>query len=422
MTGYTLTCPVCNKEFSDSYTLTCPDGCQGLIRAKYAARQITLHDAPGVFKYMDWLPVTGVLRTRAEPVCFKSEGLARALGLSDLWIVFSGYWPEVGAFAVSGSFKEFEAFPTMQRLSERTKGIIQVSSAGNTGRAFAEVSAETCQPVIIVVPESARDRIFTTSPAHDILLITISGDYTDAINLGSRICTLPGIFPEGGAKNVARRDGMGTVMLAGTLAMGTLPDWYLQAVGSGTGGIAAYEASLRLIADGRFGTRMPRLLLFQNEPFIPMVRAWQEKRREIKDEDMPDAEQAISQVYSDVLTNRTPPYGIVGGVFDTLIATNGLMAGVSSADAQEAGKLFSSSEGIDPDPAAAVCVAGLMRAVRSGVIKPDEKILLNITGGGYARGRKDLPRFVKAPDIMVSKETPFEKISAKVQEWMRYYA
>ena len=153
-------------------------------------------------------------------------------------------------------------------------------------------------------------------------------------------------------------------MLAGTLAMGTLPDWYLQAVGSGTGGIAAYEASLRLIADGRFGTRMPRLLLFQNEPFIPMVRAWQEKRREIKDEDMPDAEQAISQVYSDVLTNRTPPYGIVGGVFDTLIATNGLMAGVSSADAQEAGKLFSSSEGIDRHPAAAVCVAGLNRAVR----------------------------------------------------------
>ena len=422
MTGYTLICPVCNKEFSDSYTLTCPDGCQGLIRAKYSAKQITLHDAPGVFRYKDWLPVISSLPTRAEPVCFKSEGLARALGLSDLWIVFSGYWPEGGAFAVSGSFKEFEAFPTMQRLSERTKGIILVSSAGNTGRAFAEVSAETGQPVIIVVPESARERIFTTKQADDILLITISGDYTDAINLGNKICTIPGIFPEGGAKNVARRDGMGTVMLAGTLRMGTLPDWYLQAVGSGTGGIAAYEASLRLIADGRFGTTMPRLLLFQNEPFIPMVRAWQERRREIRDEDMPNAEYAISQVFSDVLTNRIPPYGIAGGVFDTLIATNGLMTGVSSADAQNAGKLFSSSEGIDPDPAAAVCVAGLIGAVRSGVIQPDEKILLNITGGGYARGRKDLPRFVKEPDIMVSKETPFEKISAAVQEWMRYYA
>jgi cysteate synthase len=81
---------------------------------------------------------------------------------------------------------------------------------------------------------------------------------------------------------------------------------------------------------------MPRLLLFQNEPFIPMVRAWQERRREIMDEDMPDAARAISQVYSDVLTNRTPPYGIAGGVYDTLMATDGIMEGVSSADAEQA--------------------------------------------------------------------------------------
>jgi len=422
MTGYTLTCPVCLREFPDSYTLTCPFGCQGLIRTSYSARQITVRDAPGLFRFMDWLPVSGTLPTRAEPVCYKSKGLADALGLSDLWIVFSGYWPEKGAYAVSGSFKEFEAYPTMQRLSERTRGIIQVSSAGNTGRAFAEVSAQTGQPVIIVVPDTARDRIYTPRPAHDVLLITIRGDYTDAISLGNMICTIPGIFPEGGAKNVARRDGMGTTMLAGTLAMGTLTDWYVQAVGSGTGGIAAYEASLRLIADGRFGTKMPRLLLFQNEPFIPMVRAWQERRREIMDEDMPDAARAISQVYSDVLTNRTPPYGIAGGVYDTLMATDGIMEGVSSADAEQAGRLFSSCEGIDPDPAAAVCVAGLINAVRAGVLRPDEKILLNITGGGYVRGAQDLPRFVKTPDHMVTKETPSEEIAAAVQKWMGTYA
>ncbi|HOJ96346.1 MAG TPA: cysteate synthase [Methanospirillum sp.] len=422
MTGYTLTCPVCQRNFPDSYTLTCPFGCQGLIRTSYTARQIRIRNSPGIFRYIDWLPVTGSLPTRAEPVCYKSKGLAEALGLSDLWIVFSGYWPEKGAYAVSGSFKEFEAYPTVQRLFERARGIIQVSSAGNTGRAFAEVSARTGQPVIIVVPDAAQDRIFTTTPADHVMLITISGDYTDAISLGNMICTIPGVFPEGGAKNVARRDGMGTVMLAGTLAMGTLPDWYVQAVGSGTGGIAAYEASLRLIADGRFGNRMPRLLLFQNEPFIPMVKAWQERRREIRDEDMPDAAHAITQVYSDVLTNRTPPYGIAGGVFDTLVATNGIMGSVSSSVAQEAEKLFTSCEGIDLDPAAGVCVAGLIQAVRTGILRPDEKILLSITGGGYALGKQELPRFVKKPDYSVTKETPYEAISAGVQEWMKPYA
>lgn len=422
MTGYVLKCLVCDREFPDTYTLTCPYGCQGLIRTRYAAKQIILRDEPGVFKYSDWLPVTGSIPTMAGPVCYKSKSLAYNLGLSDLWIVFSGYWPEKGAFAVSGSFKEFEAFPTMQRIAGKTKRVILVSSAGNTGRAFAEVSAQTGQPVIIVVPESARDRIFTTTPADDVMLITISGDYTDAIILGNRICSLPGVFPEGGAKNVARRDGMGTVMLAGTLAMGTIPDWYLQAVGSGTGGIAAYEASLRLIADGRFGSKMPRLLLFQNEPFIPIARAWQEGRREIKDADMPDAINSISQVYSEVLTNREPPYGITGGVYDTLMATKGIMGSVSSKNAREAGNLFYSCEGIDPDPAAAVCVAGLIQTLRSGIINQDEKILLNITGGGYEMGEKELPRYVKRPDMLVTKMTPFEEIVTAVQKWMKTYA
>lgn len=418
---YTLKCPVCGQSFPDTHLLSCPNGCNGLLRAEYSSRQLTIRESPGIFRYSDWLPVTGSLPTNAEPVCYKSSNLAKVLGLSDLWIVFSGYWPEKSAFAVSGSFKEFEAYPTMQRVVDLGGGVIQVSSAGNTGRAFAEVSARTGQPVIIVVPESAQDRIWTTVPAHDVLLITISGDYTDAIILGNEICKIPGIFPEGGAKNVARRDGMGTVMLAGTLAIGRLPDWYVQAVGSGTGGIAAYEASLRLFGDGRFGNKLPRLMLFQNEPFIPMVRAWKEKRREIREEDMPDAKRAISKVYSDVLTNRAPPYGIAGGVFDALIATNGLMEGVSSGDAQDAGNLFLSEEGIDPDPAAAVCVAGLIKSVQSGIIRPDETILLNITGGGYEAGKRDLNRYVKEPDIMTTKDTGFDVVSEKIRQWMRKY-
>jgi len=52
--------------------------------------------------------------------------------------------------------------------------------------------------------------------------------------------------------NVARRDGMGTVMLEAAVTIGRAPDHYFQAVGSGTGGIAAWEASLRLKQDGRF--------------------------------------------------------------------------------------------------------------------------------------------------------------------------
>ena len=132
---------------------------------------------------------------------------------------------------------------------------------------------------------------------------------------------------EGGAKNVARRDGMGTVMLDAAVTLGRIPDHYFQAVGSGTGAIAAWEGALRLIEDSRYGAWLPRLHLAQNKPFTPMVSAWQQGRRTIDpDLDMPDMSNAIHAVMSPVLTNRTPPYGIAGGLFDALQATDGCMS------------------------------------------------------------------------------------------------
>ena len=417
---YLLSCPVCHGRFEDTYQLTCPSGCNSLLRADYSAKQLTQRNLPGMFRFSDWLPVKNYLPTHASPICFQSSGLAGYLGLTDLWIGFSGYWPERSAFVTSGSFKEFEALPTYIRLRERASGVILVASAGNTGRAFAQVSTETGQPVIVVVPMKARERIWTSKPAEHLLLITVEGDYTDAITLGNTLCALPGIYPEGGARNIARRDGMGTVMLEGAVVMGRMPDWYIQAVGSGTGGIAAWEASLRLQNDGRFGAVLPRLLLLQNEPFIPMARAWEADRRNIlPDIDMPDAQDSIAKVHADVLTNRAPPYGIVGGVYDALKATNGIMETVDSKESCEAGELFLELEGIDLDPAAAVCVAGLIKTVRSRTIRPDAKILLNITGGGYERIRKDGICITNKPAYMVDSSTSLEEITGFVSQWVK---
>jgi len=174
---------------------------------------------------------------------------------------------------------------------------------------------------------------------------------------------------------------MGTVMLDATMFIGRMPDWYFQAVGSGTGGVAAWEMAKRLVQDGRFGSHLPRLYLSQSEPFTPMVRAWDAGRREIiTDIDMPDAEKTIPQVYSPVLTNRNPPYSIRGGVFDALSDTRGLMRAVTTGEASKANAFFEECEGIDLDPAAAVTVASLIKAVEAGEVKRDDTILLHITG------------------------------------------
>lgn len=392
MGDYVLRCLTGGELLEDHYTLACPNH-PGFARAEYKAAQLKVRkNLPGMFRFIDWLPVHSSVPTRSRPVTFQNQELCRELGLQNLWITFTGYYPERGCYVPTGSFKELETLPTIVRLNEAGGGTLVVASAGNTGRAFAQMSAEFGTPVVLVIPESSADCLWTAGcfDHSAIRLVTVRGDYTDAIRIADTICKTPGFFPEGGGKNIARRDGMGCVMLDAAVTIGKIPEYYFQAVGSGTGGIAAWEAAIRLIGDGRFGNTYPKLHLSQNLPFVPMVRAWNAGRDHILDEDMPDPQASIAAVSAHVLTNRTPPYAIRGGVYDAMKSCGGRMYSVENSDAASAAALFAEAEnGIDIDPAAAVAFASLISAAEEGHIRKNANILLNITGGGYQRVKKD---------------------------------
>nr|WP_245249687.1 cysteate synthase [Methanolinea mesophila] len=406
----------------DRYTLDCPDGHVSLLRTEYSSRQLQLRESPGIFRFCDWLPIGHTLPLDAGPVCYRSEGLARELHIDNLFIDFNGYWPERGAAITTCSFKELEAIPTVIRQRERRPGVLVIASAGNTARAFLQVSAVTGTPVVVVVPETALSRLWTTAPARQAFVIAVRGDYTDAIAFSREVCTLPGFLAEGGAKNVARRDGMGTVMLDAAVTIGRMPDYYFQAVGSGTGGISAWEAALRLKGDGRFGPVLPSLRLCQNLPFIPMVSAWNERRRYlVPEKDMPDAKHAIGEVYSDVLTNREPPFSIRGGVFDALSDTRGEMYAVSNDEARAAEKLFADTEGIDLDPAASVCTASLVSACEAGELERNGTVLLNITGGGYRRVREDYTLLPVSAALTVPAGSRVDDGTRELLDWVKHH-
>ncbi len=415
MGRFTLKCLKCGTEYGQRYRLTCEND-DSLLRADYSEKKLELRKQPGIGRFHSWLPIQEELTTDAGPITYKSEALARELGLSNLYIGFSGYWPERGAFIKTCSFKELEAYPTMQLLKESGGKAIVLASAGNTGRAFAHVSALTGTDVYIVVPESGISKLWLPEePTESIHLIGMSpgNDYTDAINLAGRVAKLPGMISEGGARNVARREGMGTVMLDAAVTIGKMPDHYFQAVGSGTGGVSAWEASLRLRTDGRFGQKLPKLQLSQNLPFVPMYNAWQEKRRQIIPElDMKDAKKQIEETYATVLTNRAPPYGVTGGLYDALVETDGIMYAITKEEALEAKTLFESLEGIDILPPSAVAAASLMKAVEAGNVGRDETILLNIAGGGYKRLKEDFTLYqIKPVATARNPDIPLEELN-----------
>ncbi len=414
-THYLLQSIKTGQQFSDQgWTLDAPNEKEAsLIRTVYEEVQLQVKDPSlGLFRYDDWLPVTRFLEGSSAPVTYKSQGLAKHLGLENLYITFSGYWPEKGVNMRTCSFKETEAYTVCGRMSDVSQGVLVVASAGNTARAFARVCSDNDIPLLLCVPEDALDAMWFDTPIKDCvkMVCTRTGsDYFDAIHLSNKVVTLPGYYAEGGARNVARRDGMGTTTLSAVTTIGRIPDYYFQAIGSGTGAIAAWEAVDRLIVDGRYGRNKMKLMVSQNDPFLAVYNAWKAGSRQLLPLDDNEARRQSEAIIANVLANRFPPYPVAGGLYDCLKDSGGDVLKATNEEALKASALFKELEGNDILAAAAVATASLIAEVEGGRIPKDATIMLNITGGG-----KEL--FMSQNEIIYLKPDHIFEINPSVEE------
>lgn len=419
-TDYILKSFKTGKEFEDTgWTLDAPgESSPTLIRAIYNKKQITVKDDSwGLYKFADWLPISRTLEGSSAPITYKSKGLAKELGLKNLWITFSGYWPEKGINMKTASFKETEAYSVCGRMTDDIDQVLVVASAGNTSRAFAQVCSENNIPLIICVPEDNLNALWFDAPLNDCVKLICSktgSDYFDAIHLSNIVAAMDGFIAEGGAKNVARRDGMATTMLSATTTIGQIPDYYFQAIGSGTGAIAAWEANLRLLEDGRFGSKKTKLMVSQNAPFTPIHDAWKADSRAMLAVHDDLAREQVEEIVAKVLSNRKPPYPIAGGLFDAMKDAGGDVLLANNEQAAEAGKLFLQLEGNDIHPASAIATATLIEAAKNGTLKKDDVVMLNITGGGEEKFKSENELFYLKPEMVFDMNPDEEEVREKV--------
>ncbi len=411
MGNYVLRCVECGSTISGALNFSCK--CDALVRSIYSRKKLQLRNLPGLWKFYEWLPVREHSDYQGKAIAYKSEHLAKEVGLENLYISFSGYHPDIGASLKTCTFKELEAAVEIQNAIENNVPRLAVASAGNTARAFAHLASRFNFPVVLVVPHRCLPDVCISEKVTGAVktLVVKDGDYSDAIALAKRLSALGATF-DGGARNVARRDAIATILYDAVLLAKRIPQHYFQSAGSGTGGIAIWEGALRLRDDGRFGDNLPRIHLSQNWPFAPMVKAWRGRRREILKEDV-DVPDLLEAIYARVLSNRYPCYGSKGGVYDTLESTNGEMYGVTNDEAKRAGELFESLEGVDVVPAAAVAVASLLKACEEEKIKRNELVLLNITGGGEKRLREEV-NVKEIKGIPVSKNSSLDELKEAI--------
>ena len=420
-TAYTLKCVATNREFEDTGWLLEDSQSDepSLVRAVYKNKQLELKgDEYGLYTFCDWLPVSRALKGSAAPVTFRSEGLGKHLGLNNLYITLNGYSPRHGAAMTTCSFKETEAFSVCGRAKADEERVLVVASAGNTARAFARVCSENNIPLLLSVPADNLSAMWFEKPLNKCVKLIAcekGGDYFDAIHLSDMVLKSPRFYAEGGAKNVARRDGMATTVLSAVTTIGRIPDYYFQAVGSGTGAIAAWEANMRLIEDGRYGENTMKLMVSQNAPFVPMYDAWRADSRAMLPYDADKARRDVAIIDAKVLSNRKPPYGIKGGLYDALKATDGEILVATNMQGRKAAKLFKELEGVDIHPAAGIATATLIKAVQDGKIDKDAVVMLNITGAGEEAFKAEHDVVYKEPDLVFPLNATTEEVVEAVE-------
>ena len=420
-TKYKLMNCATGRIFEDAgWTLSDPE-CEtpAMVRAVYENRKFEIRDdLDGFYRFAQWLPVKRTLKHSHAPVTYKSKGLGHYLGLENLYITFSGYFPGIGACMETCSFKETEAYSVCARLPEKHDRILVVASAGNTARAFAKVCSDNNIPLLLSVPEDNMGALWFHRPLNDCVKIIAAPagcDYFDAIVLADKVCQSGRFMAEGGAKNIARRDGMGTTLLSAVEVTGRIPDAYFQAIGSGTGTIAVWENNLRLIEDGRFGTHKMRLYPSQNAPFTIMYDSWKAGSRALVHLSAEDARRQASEIKAKVLSNRKPPYSLAGGLFDALSDAGGNIYKVTNSEIDKWKARFKELEGIDIYSAASVAVASLSHAVAEKAVGNEEVIMLNITGGGESLTKEHHDVVYARPDMVIDTFLPAEQIIRDVE-------
>ena len=157
-----------------------------------------------------------------------------------------------------------------------------------------------------------------------------------------------------------------------------------------------------------------KLMVSQNAPFTPIHDAWKADSRTMLPLDDELARKQVEEIDAKVLSNRKPPYPIAGGLYDAMKDAGGDVLLASNEEAAQAKELFEKLEGNDIHPAASVATATLINVVKNGMVKKDDLVMLNITGGGEEKFKSENELFYLKPEIIFDIDPDNEIVQTQI--------
>lgn len=363
-------CPVCGEKICEArYDFDALNIRQWLQDIK--GRMATL------WRYHEVLPVfdTSNIVTLGEggTPLIKSVALGASLGLKHLYLKDERQGP-------TSSFKDRQATVAITAMKEMGVEEVVVASTGNVAIAYGAYTARAGIKLWAFFPSLAPNEKMRETAVYGAEVVKTTGTYDQTKELAANFAATKGIFLDRGIKSVAAIEAMKTMsyeiaeQLAGHFGQRDTwmaPDWFLQGVSGGMGPIGVAKGFRELKSFGVVD-KLPAFGLIQSAGCAPMVQAFVQGQRvatPIENEDTVIATLATG--------NPGRAYEIL---FDYVKENGGMFEAATDEDAFSAIRVLARYEGISVEPATGVTFAGLFKLVQRSIIKPDDVVVVNISG------------------------------------------
>ncbi|WP_242985421.1 threonine synthase [Vallitalea okinawensis] len=399
------TCTICQKEFDSHENLyTCPScGEKGILDVAYDYGRLKKVMTKSFFsnnkdysmwRYKDVMSIkddqlSKTLQVGWTPL-YQSNQLAKKIGLNKLMIKDEGLNP-------TASLKDRASAVAVIKALEEGVDTISCSSTGNAASSLAGNAARLGLSTVIFVPERAPQGKLVQLLIYGSKVISVRGDYRATFELSKQAIEHWGWYNRNAAINPHLVEGKKTVALEIAEQLDwQIPDWVAVSVGDGCTIGGVYKGFFDLLQIGIID-RIPRLLGVQAEGCSPFYKAF------IRESPLePEEENTIADSIS-VGVPRNPVKAL-----NAVKESEGTWITVTDKAILEAMQTLGATEGIFGEPAGIAGLAGVIKAIHSGIIKSDESVCIIVTGNGL----KDVKNAMAAtgkplaiePDIEVLKK------------------
>ena len=389
-----LKCLICGKEYHpDGVDYVCPDhGNEGILDVQYDYDRISRRISQGdlfhntnytIWRYKPLLPVRP-----ASPVpplavgwtpLYRADRLADEVGLKHVWVKDDGRQP-------TASFKDRASAVAVVKAHEKGAEIITTASTGNAAAALSGLCASVRQPNVIFVPETAPQAKIAQLLVFGSTVMLVKGTYDDAFDLCLLAAQEYGWYNRNTAYNPYMTEGKKTASYEICEQLGWhAPDSIFVSVGDGCiiGGL--HKGLKDLLALGWID-HMPRLIGVQASGSAYMAQAWANQ------EDVLTKPPIQAHTLADSISAGLPRDRIKA--MAAVRETNGAYLQVSDEEILAAIPALARACGVFAEPAGSAAYAGLLKAIEAGLVHPDERIVVLVTGSGL----KDVASAMKSVD------------------------